>query len=130
MGVLVGECIFLLSRACIPKLDMEAEYVNRHAPSKKTNRTNYQHYRFDCLNPVVDLLLNEFNDHFTETNSNLLTYMTAISPKNSFGDFKLESLIELAKLYPDNFSSDQLKDLAHELHIYIDNVQADERFST
>jgi hypothetical protein len=55
--------------------------------------------------------------------------MAAFSPKDSFVDFNLESLIELAKLYPDDFSSDQLKDLAHDLSIYIDNIQADERFS-
>ncbi|PVH33693.1 hypothetical protein PAHAL_8G046400 [Panicum hallii] len=60
---------------------------------------------------------------------NLLTYMAALSPKDSFGDFKLESLMELAKLYPNNFNQEQLKDLAHELPIYIDNIKADERFS-
>jgi hypothetical protein len=58
-----------------------------------------------------------------------LTFMAAFSPKDSFDDFKLESLLELAKLYPDDFSPDQLKDLAHKLPIYIDNVRADERFS-
>jgi hypothetical protein len=113
----------------IPKLDMEEEYVDRHKPRKKTNRTNYQHYRWDCLNSVVDMLLTEFNDRFGETNSNLLTFMAAFSPKDSFANFKLESLLELAKLYPDDFSPDQLKDLAHKLPIYIDNVRADERFS-
>jgi hypothetical protein len=55
--------------------------------------------------------------------------MAAFSPKDSFGDFKLESLIELAKLYPDDFKSDELKDLAHDLPIYMDNIKADERFS-
>jgi hypothetical protein len=108
---------------------MEEKYIDRHKPRKKSNRTNYQHYRWDCLNSVIDLLLIEFNDRFGETNSNLLTYMAALSPKDSFGDFKLESLIELAKLYPDDFSPEQLKDLAHELPIYIDNIKADERFS-
>jgi hypothetical protein len=113
----------------IPKLDMEEEYIDRHKPRKKSNRTNYQHYRWNCLNSVIDLLLIEFNDRFGETNSSLLTYMAALSPKDSFGDFKLESLMELAKLYPDDFNQEQLKDLAHELPIYIDNIKADERFS-
>jgi hypothetical protein len=113
----------------IPKLDMEEEYIDRHKPRKKSNRTNYQHYRWDCLNSVIDLLLIEFNDRFGETNSNLLTYMAALSLKDSFGNFNLESLMELAKHYFDDFSPEQLKDLAHELPIYIDNIQADERFS-
>ncbi|XP_015688797.2 uncharacterized protein LOC102722821 [Oryza brachyantha] len=104
------------------RLDMEEEYIERHKPRKKTNRTNYQHYRWDCVNPVLDLLLIEFNDRFSETNSNLLTCMAAFNPKDSFADFKLDSLMELAKLYPNDFSSFQMKDLAHELDIYIDNV--------
>jgi hypothetical protein len=69
------------------------------------------------LNLVIDLLLIEFNDRFSETNSNLLTYMAAFNPKDSFAGFKLESLMESAKLYPANFCSVQLKNLAHQLPI-------------
>jgi hypothetical protein len=112
----------------IPKLDMHEEYVDRHKPRKKSNRTNYKHYRWDCLNPVIDLLLIEFNDRFSETNSNLLIYMAAFNPRDSFADFKLERLMELAKLYPSDFCLVQLKKLAHQLPIYIDNLQADEIF--
>ena len=36
--------------------------------------------------------------------------------------------MELAKSYPDDFNSTQLKDLQRELNIYIDNMRADERF--
>lgn len=112
----------------LPKLDMEEEYVDRHKPRRKTNRTNYQHYRYDCLNPIIDLQLTEFNDRFNEINSSLLTHMAAFSPKDSFDSFKHDHLIELAKSYPDDFDARQLKDLDHELQIYIDNVRADERF--
>ena len=37
--------------------------------------------------------------------------------------------MELAQSYPKDFDSTQLKDLARELPIYIDNVRADERFA-
>ena len=40
----------------IPKLDME-DYIDRHKPRKKTNRINYQHYRYNCLNSIIDLQL-------------------------------------------------------------------------
>jgi hypothetical protein len=113
----------------IPKLDMEADYIDRHNPRKKTNRSNYQHYRYDCLNPIIDLQLAEFNDRFDEVNSKLLTQIAAFSPKNSFEAFNFERLMELAKSYPDDFDSTQLKDLARELGFYIDNVRADERFA-
>jgi hypothetical protein len=65
----------------IPKLDMEEEYIDRHRPQKKTNHTNYKHYRYDCLNPVIDLLLGEFSDSFNEVNSDFLTRIVAFSPK-------------------------------------------------
>jgi len=113
----------------IPKLDMEQEYIDRHKPRKKTNRTNYQHYKYDCLNPVIDLQLAEFNDRFNEVNSELLTNIAAFSPKNSFDAFKIESLMELAKAYPDDFDPRDLDDLIIELNIYIDNVRADARFA-
>jgi hypothetical protein len=113
----------------IPKLDPEQEYIDRHKPRKKTNRTNYEHYRYDCLNPVIDLQLAEFNDRFNEVNSELLTNIAAFSPKNSFDAFKRESLMELAKAYPDDFDSRDLYDLIIELNTYIDNVRADARFA-
>ncbi|XP_066384754.1 uncharacterized protein [Miscanthus floridulus] len=113
----------------IPKLDMDEEYIDRHRPRKKTNRTNYQHYRYDCLNPIIDLQLTEFSDRFNEVNSQLLTHIAAFNPKNSFEAFKSESLMELAKSYPDDFNLTQLKDLDRELNIYIDNMRADERFA-
>jgi hypothetical protein len=71
----------------------------------------------------------EQNEKINKVVLRMLTFMAAFSPKDSFADFKLESLLELAKLYRDDFSHDQLKDLAHKLPIYIDNVRADERFS-
>jgi hypothetical protein len=37
--------------------------------------------------------------------------------------------MELAKSYPDDFDSTQLRDLGHELNIYTDNVRVDERFA-
>lgn len=113
----------------IPKLDMEEDYIDRHKPRKKTNYTNYQHYRYDCLNPIIDLQLTKFNDRFNEVNSQLLTQIAAFNPNNSFEAFKFESLIELAKSYPDDFDSTQLKDLGRELNFFIYNVRADERFA-
>jgi hypothetical protein len=113
----------------IPKLDLEQEYIDRHKPRKKTNCTNYEHYRFDCLNPVIDLQLAKFNDRFSEINSQLLTNIAAFSPKNSFHAFKVESLMELSKAYPDDFGPCDLDDLIIDLNLYIDNVRADARFN-
>lgn len=126
---LLGNVLSFCEEYGISKLDMEQEYIDRHRPRKKTNRTNYEHYKFDCLNPVIDLQLAEFNDRFNEVNSELLTHIAAFSPKNSFDAFEVESLMELAKAYPDDFNPKELNDLRHDLGIYIDNVRADARFA-
>jgi hypothetical protein len=102
----------------IPKLDMDDDYIDRHKPRKKTNCTNYQHYRYDCLNPIIDLQLTEFNGRFNEVNSQLLTQIAAFNPKNSFEAFKVESLVELAKSYLHDFDSTQMKDLHRELNFF------------
>jgi hypothetical protein len=63
------------------------------------------------LNPTTDLQLTEFSHHFNEVNSQLLTHISAFNPNNSFEVFKSKSLMELAKSYPDDFNSIQVKDL-------------------
>ena len=109
--------------------NMQEDYVDRHAPRKKTNKTNLQHYQIECLNSVIDWQLQEFDDRFNEVNSALFGHMASFSPKDSFVAFNLESLVELAKFYPEDFNSEKLNDLGHELVTYIDNVRADERFA-
>jgi hypothetical protein len=46
------------------------------------------------------------NENIKKVVLRMLSFMAAFSPKDSFADFKLESLLELAKLYPDDFSPD------------------------
>jgi uncharacterized ferritin-like protein (DUF455 family) len=62
------------------------------------------------------LLLIEFNGRFSET---ILVFLLTwlLLAQESFANFKLESLVELAKLYPDDFTLEGLKDLAHDLEI-------------
>jgi hypothetical protein len=43
--------------------------------------------------------------------------------------FNVESLMSLAKLYPDDFNSDNLRDLRHQHCLYIANIRADDRLS-
>jgi hypothetical protein len=59
----------------------------------------------------------------------LLVCSAALSPRDSFYDFSIEKLMSLAKLYPHDFDSGNLRDLNHELGLYIYDVRDDERFS-
>ena len=52
------------------------------------------------MNSIIDLQFIKFNDCFNEVNSELLTYVAAFNPKNSFDAFKFESSMELANAYP------------------------------
>ncbi|KAG2609519.1 hypothetical protein PVAP13_4KG043066 [Panicum virgatum] len=114
----------------IQRENMHEEYVNRHAPRRKTNKTNLQHYKIEVLNSVIDWQLQEFDDRFNEVNSALLRHMAAFNPKDSFAAFNKESLVKLVEFYPDDFDSDKLDDLGHELVTYIDNMRADQRFDS
>ena len=40
-----------------------------------------------------------------------------------------ETLMSLAKLYHDDLTNDDMRDLSHDLHLYIANVREDNRFS-
>ncbi|XP_024010073.1 uncharacterized protein LOC18008840 [Eutrema salsugineum] len=71
----------------------------------------------------------EFNDRFDEMNSKLLVCMASLSPIDSFRQFDKSKLVRLAELYPDDFSFVERRSLDHQLDIYLDNVQKDDRFT-
>jgi hypothetical protein len=83
----------------------------------------------DCFNGVIDWLVQELDSHFSEATSQLLVCSAAFNPRDSFHAFDGETLMSLAKLYPDDFTNDDLRDLSHDLRLYIADVRADNRFS-
>ncbi|KAL3825507.1 hypothetical protein ACJIZ3_021536 [Penstemon smallii] len=78
---------------------------------------------------VIDMQLQEINSHFTEMNSNLLTCIACLSLNNSFSSFNKESLINLAKFYPFEFSSVEILTLDMLLENYIVDMRLDKEFS-
>jgi hypothetical protein len=96
---------------------------------KKSGITNKHHYEVDCFNEVIDWLVQELDSRFNETSSQLLFCSAAFSLRDSFCDFSVESLISLAKLYPEDFNSTNLRDLRAQLNLYIADVKEDHRFS-
>ena len=108
--------------ATISKLEMEDAYVNPQQQRKKFGITNKHYYQVDCFNNIIDWLFQELDSRFNVTNSQLLICSVAFSPRESFRDFNVESLISLAKLYLDDFSSTNLRDLRTQLNIYIADV--------
>ncbi|PUZ66863.1 hypothetical protein GQ55_3G377900 [Panicum hallii var. hallii] len=110
-------------------LDEVTEFCDKHEIDKLEMEDTYHHYEVDSFNEVIDWLVQELDNHFNETSSQLLLCSATFNPRDSFHDFNVESLMSLAKLYPDDFNSDNLRDLRHQLCLYIADVRADDRFS-
>ena len=113
----------------IARLEMEDAYIDPKKFRKKSGITNKHHYEVDCFNDVIDWLVQELDSRFNETSSQLFVCSAAFNPRDSFHDFNVDSLLNLAKLYPDDFSSRDLRDLRHYLCLYIADVREDNRFS-
>ena len=126
---LLGDVYGFCDKYDITKLEMEDEYINPKRPRQKTGITNKHHYEVDCFNDIIDWLLQELDNRFNETTSELLICSTAFNPRESFRDFNVENLMKLAKLYPSDFNSGELRDLSHHLSLYIADVREDDRFS-
>ncbi|CAM8997489.1 unnamed protein product [Rhodiola kirilowii] len=107
-------------------LNLGEEFVDARRPRQKSGITNMQHLQVDCFYTVLDLILQEFNDHFDEINSELLICMTSLSPIDLFQHFNHPKLM---KFYPDDFNFGDQNLMEHQLRLYIDNVREDERFS-
>nr|CAD39903.2 OSJNBa0065B15.7 [Oryza sativa Japonica Group] len=113
----------------IVKLEIEDTYIDPKKRRHKSGITNKHYYQVDCFNDVIDWILQELDNRFSETSSQLLICSSAFSPRDSFHDFNLENLMSLAKLYPSDFNSGNLRDLSHQLGLYIADVRDDGRFS-
>ncbi|KAG7560310.1 Zinc finger TTF-type [Arabidopsis thaliana x Arabidopsis arenosa] len=111
-------------------LVMEDVFVDPMKPRRKTNITNLHHYKVNCFYTIIDLQFQEFNDRFTEVNTDLLICMASLSPLDSFHEFDKEKLVRLVKFYPDDFSYGEILSLEQHLDIYIDNMRRDERFKS
>ncbi|KAG2646250.1 hypothetical protein PVAP13_2KG498105 [Panicum virgatum] len=128
-GKLLDEVNEFCAMHDIGTLQMEDTYIDPQQPRKKSGITNKHHYEVDCFNEVIDWLVQELDSRFNETTSELLVCSAAFNPRDSFADFDVDNLMRLAKLYPDDFSFDDLRELRHQLCLYIANVREDGRFS-
>jgi hypothetical protein len=128
-GKLLDDVYGFYEKNDISKLEMEDEYIDPKKRRQKSRITNKHYYQVDCFNDIIDWLLQELDSRFNETSSQLLVCTTSFSPRDSFCDFNVDKLLSLAKFYPHDFDSGDLRDLSHELGLYIFEVR-DDRFSS
>ncbi|XP_042409993.1 uncharacterized protein LOC121999370 [Zingiber officinale] len=77
---------------------------------------------------VIDIFLQEMDNRFSETTTDLLIYMSCLDPRNSFSRFDVQKLVRLAHFYEDSFSWNEHMLVKQELETYIDDVRSNERF--
>ncbi|XP_022007842.1 zinc finger MYM-type protein 1-like [Helianthus annuus] len=112
----------------IEMINMEDEYVDPKNRRRKTNITNRHHFVVNNFNTVLDMQIQELGNRFNEVTTNLLTYMSSLSPRNNFSSFNKLNLLKLAEMYPYDFTFDEKDKLIDELGHYISNMKKDSRF--
>ena len=111
----------------VPKMD--DKFVDKGRSRRNSqNVTNLHHYQVESFFTIVDMQLQELNNRFTETNSELLLCIACLNPKDSFAAFDKQKLIRLAQFYPYEFSRVQIAILEDQLETYIFDMRSDNRF--
>ncbi|XP_071728537.1 uncharacterized protein [Rutidosis leptorrhynchoides] len=93
--------------------------------NRKINFTNRHYFKVDIFTTVMDRQIQEFDDRFSEISTELLSNMSALTPRDSFSLFDKQKLINLSKMYPFDFTR-----LETELDIYYDIIRHDVKFTS
>ncbi|PKU61529.1 hypothetical protein MA16_Dca023839 [Dendrobium catenatum] len=104
--------------------------ARRRSARRIDDVTNLHHYRVEFFYTIIDMQLQELNNRFSETSTELLLCMSCLNPSNSFSAYNKEKLIRLAELYSDDFSIVELVALEHQLSTYILDMRTSEEFSS
>ncbi|KAI3716955.1 hypothetical protein L1987_68206 [Smallanthus sonchifolius] len=110
-------------------VNMDNYYINPKKPRQKTNMTYRQYYEYDCFNTVLNMQIHEFGNRFNEVTSDLLIYISALSPWDNFREFDIPKILLLAEIYLYDFNEHDKEDLKIELPNYMDNLKADIGFT-
>ncbi|XP_071727879.1 uncharacterized protein [Rutidosis leptorrhynchoides] len=97
--------------------------------NRKKNFTNQHYFKVYVFYTVLDMIIQEFGDRFSEVSIGLLANMAALSPWNSFSMFDASKLIKLSEMYPMDYNKAESDHLKHELDIYYEVLHQDEKFS-
>ncbi|XP_022014080.1 zinc finger MYM-type protein 1-like [Helianthus annuus] len=128
--VLIKEVTIFCAQNEIHMPNMENVIPGRVRRTIDDEPQTYLHrFRVDIFYQVVDLLLNEMNERFTKSNSELLTCIACLDPRDSFQSLDREKLLRLAELYSEDFTQFDLGQLKIQLDRYISNIRSNEAFS-
>ncbi|CAH9118300.1 unnamed protein product, partial [Cuscuta epithymum] len=81
------------------------EETNHRSRRVRHPVTNYHHFRVDIFCQVIDQISLEMENRFSESNTELLTCLACLDPRDKFSNFCESKLLNLAELYSCDFSS-------------------------
>ncbi|KAG5579710.1 hypothetical protein H5410_050337 [Solanum commersonii] len=87
----------------IPK--MNEDYSNKKLKRNRSNISYLHNFRVEVFYVVIDLALQELNNHFDVMTSDLLLGMASLSLVDSFANFHKDRIMKLAEYYPRNQGS-------------------------
>ena len=121
---LLDETQMFRSSREIPVLYINEHYQRRgrrNADSEMS--TNDYHYRVQIFLAVIDEQIAEFKHRFPTETVKVLQLSVALDPRENFKDFSKQHLIELAKLYSDDFNGWEIDLLEIQLSHFILDVR-------
>ncbi|XP_071699313.1 uncharacterized protein [Rutidosis leptorrhynchoides] len=111
----------------LERLNMDELYVVSR--NRKKDFTNQHYFKVDIFIAVLDMIIRELNDRFSDVSTELLNNMTALSPRNSYCMFDAFKLMKLSEMYPMDFNERDRDLLKCEVNIYYEVVRQDDKFS-
>ncbi|XP_022891835.1 zinc finger MYM-type protein 1-like [Olea europaea var. sylvestris] len=89
--------------------NMDDIVVSKGRPRRASHQVTYYHcFYVDLFCHVIDSILQELNYRFPETTTEFFTYISCLSPRDSFAAFDVCKLVRLAHLYLMDFNSEEL----------------------
>ncbi|ESR65508.1 hypothetical protein CICLE_v10007751mg [Citrus x clementina] len=127
---LFGQVSTFCSKHDIDVLDMDDLFLIPGRSRRKAREiTNLHRYRVELFYAVLDMQLQELNNRFNESNTQLLICLACLCPNDLFAAFDKEKLLRLAEFYPKDFSAIDLIALEMQLDVYIMDLRSSAEFS-
>ncbi|XP_022019908.1 uncharacterized protein LOC110919971 [Helianthus annuus] len=106
-------------------LDMTESYVNQR--NRKNVITNRHHFEVDIFNEVLDMQIQELGNQFSEVTTSLIKNMSG-NPSNSFSKFDPSKILAFAKMYLDDFTTQEIGSLLGDIESFRHTISDDDNF--
>lgn len=109
------------------KFEPRIRLCDDEADEEATTMTNLDHFHVDFFQKVINKQLEELDKRFSKENSELVLSL-CLNPRDSFGAFDKDKLVEFARFYSSDFSDSDTAALDLQLQAFITDVRSEVRF--